>query len=415
MVSTLPRNIDVPAPASELRPLTKLSIARKAATVACHVAWERARRERPTSTERIPRSIEALTTQWLTDALCAEVPGAQVTDFEVIGGSNGTTDRRALRVAYNAAGQAAGLPDRVFAKATPRLTSRLLTGPVGALRGETAFYNSIRPGLPIEAPQSYYAAVDERSYRSIVLIEDVTVTRGARFGSPADLPVSRPMAESMVRQMAAYHAAFWQSPRFAGDLAWLPTAQQWQDNTNNVLPYDRRCLVGFDRAGAVIPDELKKRKADVLPAFTQSLALNARAAETLVHFDVHLGNWYVLDSGEMGQHDWQVLVRGHWALDLSYALTSALRIDDRRLWERQLLEIYLAGLAEGGVETAPTFEEAFLAYRQQIFHGLTFWLFTIGRSPFQPKMQPDEVSLANLERMAQAVVDLQSLDACARI
>jgi hypothetical protein len=39
------------------------------------------------------------------------------------------------------------------------------------------------------------------------------------------------------------------------------------------------------------------------------------------------------------------------------------------------------------------------------------WLATIGRSPLQPKYQPDEISLANLERMTQACADLDTLDA----
>jgi hypothetical protein len=39
------------------------------------------------------------------------------------------------------------------------------------------------------------------------------------------------------------------------------------------------------------------------------------------------------------------------------------------------------------------------------------WLATIGRSPLQPKYQPDEISLANLERITTAFADLETLDA----
>src|SRR5207253_2275243 len=105
----------------------------------------------------------------------------------------------------------------------------------------------------------------------------------------------------------------------------------------------------FDRAESVLPLELRARKAEVFPAFMRSLAVNSRAPATLLHSDVHLGNWYVTGAGQMGQHDWQRITRGHWALDVSYALASALRIDDRRAWERELLEVYLEQLAKGGV------------------------------------------------------------------
>lgn len=40
-----------------------------------------------------------------------------------------------------------------------------------------------------------------------------------------------------------------------------------------------------------------------------------------------------------------------------------------------------------------------------------FWLCTIGTGRMQPAMQPDEVSLANLERMTNMIVDLDSFTA----
>jgi len=413
-METMPLTTSRPGP-DQLRPgalSAKLGLAGKAATIACHLAWESVRRPQPTSVDSIPRSPEALTCQWLTSALCADVPRAGVVGFKLVGGSDGSTSRRAIQVAYNTTGQGAGLPERLFSKSTPKFTSRLITGPASqALRTEAAFYNTIRPGLPIEAPQGYFAAVDERSYRSIFLIEDVCVTRGARFGSAVDLAVDRPMAESMVRQMATYHAALWQSPRFDQDLRWVQSAYPWHLDTERLIPFERRNLVGLDRAEAVLPPELLARKSEIYPALLRSLVLNAQAPETLLHSDVHLGNWYVTDTGQMGQHDWQCITKGQWALDVSYALSCALRIEDRRAWERDLIELYLQTLAKGGVD-APSFDAAFLAYRRQIFHGLVFWTFTIGRSPLHPKMQPDEISLANLERMGQAVVDLESIDAC---
>ena len=63
-----------------------------------------------------PSHANLLTNDWLTAALCREVPGAAVVDFEVVGGSDGTSSRRAVRVGYNALGHKAGLPTRLFTK-----------------------------------------------------------------------------------------------------------------------------------------------------------------------------------------------------------------------------------------------------------------------------------------------------------
>lgn len=389
---------------------SRLKLAGRIGGLAGHTVVERLRPRRAVHAGDVPRSVAALTVEWLTAVLCTGHRGARVVGFEVVGGSDGSTSRRAIAVQYNADGVAAGLPDRVFTKATPGLTSRLITGPSGALATEVGFYRGVRPALDIEAATSYFAAFDERSCRSMLLLEDVSVTRDARFGDPVSLAVDRPMAESMVTQMAAYHAAFWQSPTLAG-LSWLQPALAWQENVNRMLPFERRSLVGFDRAEPVIPPELRPRKHQIYPAFMRSLVANAEGPQTFLHSDVHLGNWYVTGAG-MGQYDWQCATKGEWALDVSYALASALTVKHRQAWERDLLELYLDRLAAGGVADPPSFDDAFMAYRRQVLHGLVFWLFTIGASRMQPRMQPEHVCLANVERLAAAAADHESLAAC---
>jgi len=54
---------------------------------------------------------------------------------------------------------------------------------------------------------------------------------------------------------------------------------------------------------------------------------------------------------------------------------------------------------------------ACLAHREQPFRGLAFWLYTIGAGRLQPAMQPDEVSRANLARMTNMIIVLDSFGA----
>ena len=105
-----------------------------------------------------------------------------------------------------------------------------------------------------------------------------------------------------------------------------------------------------------------------------------------------------------------VELRGQWAADYTYALVSALTVADRRAWEQDLLRLYLDRLGEAGGKP-PAFEVARLAVRQQAFHPLFYWLVTIGAGPLQQAMQPDGISLMNLERMGQAFSDFDSLRA----
>ena len=92
---------------------------------------------------------------------------------------------------------------------------------------------------------------------------------------------------------------------------------------------------------------------------------------------------------------------------------STARIRARRAWERDLPASYLEHLRLPAPFEVPSADAAWLAYRQQMFHGLFNWLFVAGAGAMQPSMQPDDFGRINLERMAAAVADLESLDSLA--
>jgi hypothetical protein len=392
---------------------TKLKVAGQLARIGAHVIRERVARPKPTSLAEIPPSVDALTPEWLTAALCKGNPGAWVTGVSIGSGSDGSTSRRALRIRYNDVGQQAGLPTHVYSKSTPKFTSRAVTVPSAALECEALFYDRIRPVLDVEAPQGYYLAFDNRSGRSMFLLEDVATTKGVTFGDPTKHYIDRARAESIVTNLATVHGKLWESPRFAGDLAAIKDAERWQLDANEMINFPSRTMIGFDRAESVCPAEFRCHRAEVWSTFMASLAMHKAAPNTLLHSDVHSRNWYLTPDGGMGLYDWQCISRGIWALDVAYALSSALTVQDRRAWERDLIELYIDRLYAAGGPSLP-FENAWLTYRQQPFHGLVFWLYTIGAGRLQPAMQPDEVSLANLERMTNMIVDLDSFDALRR-
>lgn len=389
--------------------MSKLEALSMAARLGGHIAWEKLSRPRPRTLASLPPSIEAITAEWLTAALCAGHAGAWVERFEFSRGSRGTTSRAAMQVQYNRAGQNVGLPTRLFVKMTPHLTSRLVCGLSGALASECGFHQKVRKGLRLEAPQAFYSAWDARSCRSAILFEDIATTRGCEFLN-TEAHITRPQAEDMVRMLATLHAAYWASPRLDTEFTWLKTSQGFQENTNRLIDFETRTLIGITRGESVIPGELLVRRDAIWPAAMHSLELNSRAPLTYLHHDVHIGNWYRTREGRMGLTDFQCNVKGQWASDVAYALSSALQIEDRRSWERELLDLYLAHLAADGVPV-PNREAAWLTYRQQQFHGYIFWLYTLGAGALQPAMQPDRYSLTNIQRMSQAIVDLDSLTA----
>jgi thiamine kinase-like enzyme len=378
------------------------------ARVGAVVAGERLRPRGPvTDVATVPARIDELTPEWLTGALCAGVPGAHVTSFAFGEGSDGTSSRRAITVTYDAAGTSAGLPVDVYSKTTPSFVNRALIGVTGAAGAEALFYSRIRQHLDLGAPAGYFGGWEPRTCRSMVLIEDIVKTRGATFGN-ALTHVDRPGAESMVREMARYHGGLWQDPRLDREWTDLVDAKTWQDTFNTKTGMDRGALFAFRFAQDEIPAALRARAKDVRPAFAQSMRANVALPQTLLHQDVHPGNWFRLPDGSLNLYDWQGICKGNWALDFAYAITAGLTVEDRRAWERELLALYLQELGEAG-GAPPTFDEAWLAYRQQQFHGLIFWTYTLLVGKLS-ELQPEDHVRMLIRRTSQAVVDLESLD-----
>lgn len=391
----------------------QLSVAAMVGQVAATVALERVGPgPRLDHAGAVPPRAESLTREWITAALGAGVPGAEAVRFEILGGSDGTSSRRAIEVVWNEAGNRAGLPTRLFSKAAAGLFSRILLGLTDIAEGEAIFYNRARPSVELRSPRAFHAAFDPRSRRSFVLLEDLSVA-GWTFPDPQDNEVSREDAEDMVAELAAYHGAFWGSARFRGDLAALKPARRWQDDLDRRASFRSRTLRGFDRAREVLSEHMTARRDEVYPAFHHALDLHARSPETLLHQDLHLGNWLRDPGGRMGLYDWQCVARGNWALDYSYAMAGALVPEDRREWEEDLLRLYVARLRDAGV-AAPTFDEAWLAYRQQPMHAFAFGLFTLGGTRFEPELQPRDYTLAAIGRIGQFLDDHHTLDALAR-
>jgi hypothetical protein len=133
--------------------------------------------------------------------------------------------------------------------------------------------------------------------------------------------------------------------------------------------------------------------------------------QTFLHGDCHIGQTYLTREGRVGYSDWQIVQQGGWAYDVNIAIVTALTIEDRRNWERDLLRHYLDRLhAAGGAKV--DFDAAWLAYRQHSLYPYFCWAYTrAGASSMQPDFQPDNICNDIMTRTAHAVSDLEALRA----
>lgn len=384
----------------------RLWLSRRCVEVSGHMLRERVRPVALRTRRDIPRDGLSLNVEWLTEVLCHEHPGARVTAFESGGGSVGTSTRTPLRVTYNDAGTAAGLPTQLFTKTTAAFRQRLVLGGGSVLHGETNFFSTFRPKVDMEAPLGYWGGVDDASWRSMIIMEDVAATKGAEFIRATE-SLSRAEVEDVVANMAAYHGTWWESP----ELDVLKTPRDHYTNVANFMDMGGRAAVGMERAKSVIPPRLHGQADRMWTGTQRALDIATDSMpRTLLHGDSHVGQTYRTAGGRMGIADWQATLQGGWAWDFAYFVGSACDPEDRRAWERDLLAKYLRGLAAAGA-SAPSFDEAWLAYRQQLFYPYSAWAFTIGRAFYQPRMQPVDTCLVIIKRLATAIDDLDSFAA----
>jgi aminoglycoside phosphotransferase (APT) family kinase protein len=369
---------------------------------------------RPAVWERtkVPARIQDVTPEWLTAVLCGTSSDSRVVDVSFDGGSSGTSVRSRLHLQYNRLGSDAELPTTLFAKSTPTLVTRIANGITGTARAEAGFYRELRPVLSLEAPRGYHCATDPRSFRTIHLLEDLVATKNAAFCMPTTV-VSRSQAEQIVEELARLHGAAATLPSVSGRRpAWLASYPQWWQAASSatyIRRYHHRGQASADDE-EITPARLRGRSSALWQQFVTSIDAHRHLSRTLIHGDVHLGNWYLTDSGAMGLCDWQCISVGHWSRDLAYALTSALTIDQRRSWERELIALYLQRLAEAGGAVLD-FPTTWDLYRQQALGALVMWTPTHHPPRFLPAMQPRSMTTEMLRRILTAIDDLDAIDA----
>lgn len=347
----------------------------------------------------VPWHGDGVTADWLTAVFATQYPEAKATDVARIGGDNGSSARRIIEVAWNAAGQAAGLPVRLFTKSTPALAMRLSAGRAAPAEGQ--FLLQLRPHVDIEAPRCLFSERDANSGRSMHLMHDLTQTRGAEF-CRAHSVIDLEQAQQVIDTIATLHGTFLDGVT-GHDTSFLRTYESFFHATvRNGL--EAMHDAAMERARDVIPPRVSAQRAHIWRMAEASLALHSQSPRTVIHSDVHLGNWYITRDGVMGLSDWARVCRGHWGRDLAYALMTVLDIPDRRAWEHELIARYCAKFSEVSGQSV-TLADAWRAYKQLAPLALLMWTPTLCPPPTLPDMQPESTSMEMIRRITAAMDD----------
>ncbi len=331
---------------------------------------------------------------------CRRVPSSAVS---VLHEDSGTAGRARLRLE---AGAGSDAPGTVFVKLTPTAYAQhMIMLLFGLGTREVQVYRGIAADLPVRVPHCYAAVLDERRGRNAIVLEDLSET--ARFRDIRE-PVSAAEAEAVIDAMARQHAAFWETPRFRGDLRPLTGRSPAANLLGDAIR--RRFLGGMKGLGAeLVPPDMRQQCRILFENSAGVDAMWASQPQTVLHGDPHLGNLF-FEGDEPGFVDWQVSMAGAGIRDVAYFATASVDSELLRTIERGLVERYAAGLDRSGIDV--DVEHLWTLYRAGITES---FLASVATAEAGESMQNTEVCRAGVSRAVAAVAAHDSFDVLASL
>jgi hypothetical protein len=271
---------------------------------------------------------------------------------------------------------------------------------------ETRFYEELAPKVEIRTPRRYYSARASDSTDFILLMEDLAP---ARVGDNVAGCSARD-AELPIRELAKFHATWWESPELQRiDWLWpfnhsvreqgvgLSYRHSWGPFVQN---WGKRVPAPLLEMGEVFPDKLPKL-----------LARLAARPVTITHGDYRLDNMFfgTADGAvPFAIVDWQIISAGNGLFDVAYFLANGMRPEDRRAAEMDLLRMYHGILVERGVRDYD-FDRCLLDYRTA---ALFCWQYAVVILGALDSANERGMALFSdiLDRFVSAITDLSAAE-----
>jgi len=337
----------------------------------------------------LPLTPEDISAAWLSEVLDAEITSLRLVDAHA-----GTTGRAVIAIEH----RLSHLPDRLFVKLPPTdEMQRHFVVSTGMGRKEVQFYQRLSEEVPLRVPRSYYSESNADGTRYIMLLEHLEDT-GCTFRN-ASTRYGRAYIEQVLAAFARLHGAYWESERFSQDLSWLAPPVQH----DIAITLVQRAL---DLHGARMPPVFSQMARLYLDHTDAIHALWQRGASTVIHGDVHDGNFFY-DGDQPGLLDWAIVSRGSAMRDVGYFLAGTLKASHQRDWARELVQHYQQGLSQH-CSNPPDFEELWLQYRH---HAAYVWVGSTVTLAMGEEWQPVSYVLAGLERVHAALETLDTVGA----
>lgn len=353
----------------------------------------------PAQSLGFPSTPEQITVSWLNQVFqeVGLIDGDAVVSFDALpapAGFGAVCNSVRVRIEY--AAQLVAAPATVFAKFSVDDTHSKRFA-----KREVLFYQTLADRIDLRIPKCYFAAVDPDTDLSLILLEDLSE------GRSGDSVVGSSLADAelLLRNIAPFHAQWWNSPLLT-ELGWL---SKIADNTDDVLTQSN-----FDRGWELFQEKhLGKLPHSVIPLAGRAMSHAAEILHlldfgpySLVHQDLQPDNiMYDLPSTPIAIIDWQLILKGPAARDLAFILSHSLPTEARRAEEDHLIAVYHSGLVQAGIH-----DYSIEVLRKHMHAFLLFYFLRVimfGAFADFPSKRSQQHLQAFIERTTAAVKDHQ--------
>ena len=259
---------------------------------------------------RFPTTPEALTDEWLSTVLNADIRSHEVEYFSEGTGVMAWVSRIRLE-------SGPGEPDSVIAKfPSPAEANRVVARQYDMYGREVRFYQDIAPNLSLRVPRCYHVEYEPADEQFVLLLEDIG---HLRIGDQV-AGCSEAEAAMVVRAIADLHASGWEPAHL-------------ELRSHNHPTQVEGMSAGFGVGWPVIQEKFPelvtdaaRASAELMPGVVGTLLSQlCQDPVALIHADVRLDNVFFDDADDsVVLVDWQAVCTSAPEQDLAYFVTQSL-------------------------------------------------------------------------------------------
>ncbi len=258
-----------------------------------------------------PTSVEALTPQWLSDALQTDVRGFQVERFGEGAGLIGMVVRLHL--------DAAGGPSSVIAKfPSAAAVNREVAQTYDMYGREVRFYRDVAARVQLRTPTCYFGDFDAASHDFVLLLEDL---KGFRVGDQV-AGCTLEEAREILATLARFHASAW-AP---ADLDHIILHDNPMQRDGMMAGFQAGWPACLERFAELIPASARDIGAGFADNVPRLMKEMCAAPVCVIHGDLRIDNVFfpgAQGDGRIALVDWQAVCRSAPEHDVAYFVTQS--------------------------------------------------------------------------------------------